>query len=359
MMGNLNFNVTNPDYLFYTLEKKVNLGVFHTKEELINEINRLNDFYKSNGMDLSYYADKIEKLLKLFDEKYTNNNDLDLSNLKEYELSNKEMGATMNINGQNVTIRNDGNQNKMVADEIKDAYNSDLASTLGNTNKKAEDYFENLRKYVHNEENMVKEDKMENNPTINNVSSNVNILMDYARNNHIINPEFSSDGKMRDMDGNIYEVVILKDGSSKINITKTTTYNNNNPVTENKRTLESYSEEETLEKINTTSNKSILNPLEILDYLVNNYENIDYILNSYNISEEQKQIYKNMAYEEYKKIKEEEKMNEMNKQNKPKVYEYQNKEGRNGFVNAFLITIITTLFGSLCLAYMIFSIANM
>lgn len=41
---------------------------------------------------------------------------------------------------------------------------------------------------------------------------------------------------------------------------------------------------------------------------------------------------------------------------KLKVYEKQIKEGRNVFVNAFLITIITTLFGGLCLTYMISSI---
>lgn len=195
MMNNLNFNGTNPDYLFYTLEKKINLGVFHTKDELINEINRLNDFYKSNGMDLSYYTDKIEKLLKSFDQKYPNNN---LNNPKDHEFSNS--------------------------------------------------------------------------------------------------------------------------------------------------------------KIVTPSNENVQNYLGLLKLLVKNYGNMDEILDRYNIPENQRPVYKKMAGEEYKKIREE---HEMNRENKPKIYEYQNKEGRNGFVNAFLITIITTLFGSLCLAYMIFSIANM
>lgn len=354
MMGNLNYSTVNPDYLFYTLEKKIDLGVFKTKEDLLNEINRLNEFYKKNGNDLSIYSEKIEKLLKKFDEK--NNSSLDFSALKEHTLDNGQEEATMKINGENVTIINE-NANKSIKEEISDLNNKNLAQNLNNANNTLEDSFNSLKKFTHNEDRMTSFGNIDSAPDMKDVSEKTNILKKYAETNHIVNPEFSRDGKMRDEDGNVYEVIYFADGSSKINITASKSYNGNVETNESAKTVSEYSKEETMEKASLNQNGSILSLTEFITYLAENYENIDEILKNYNIDENQKEVYKNLAYEEYLKMEEAKEMDyRMKQEEKPKVYEKQIKEGRNGFVNAFLITIITTLFGGLCLTYMISSI---
>lgn len=354
MIGNLNYNSVNPEYLFYTLEKKIDIGVFKTKEDLINEINRLNTFYKNNGLDLSTYSEKIEKLLKKFDEK--KGSSIDFSALKEHTLDNGKTEATMKINGENATIINE-NTNKSIKEEISDLNNKNLAQNLNNSNNTLEDSFNSLKNFTHNEDRMTSFGNIDSSPDMKDVSEKTNILNEYAAANHIVNPEFSRDGKMRDEDGNIYEVIYFADGSSKINITATKNYNGNDETNESARTVSEYSSDETMEKASLNQNDSILNLTEFVTYLAENYEDIDEILTRYNIDENQKEVYKNLAYEEYLKMKEAKEMDyRMKQEEKPKVYEYKQKEGRNGFVNAFLITIITTLFGGLCLTYMISSI---
>lgn len=342
------------------MEKKVKENTYTSKEELLNEINDFKTFIsnlpKTEEIHLQNFDKQILNILQTYDEKNMNTQKQDYSNYSEFERDNQKIGATMKIDGENHTIIQAPNAEKSVWGEMKDMYNKEAIENLDKSSEipkdKIEDNFNLLRKHTHEEVYMTNAGLT---PTQNLFSVRKKALHYYSIKNNI-ELEFSNDGLARDKNGTMYEATVNTTGEITIYKTKTTTIVNGNPHIQEKTDLETISMYEIIafEKTKPINEQTI--NFGFLDYLRNHLESYKEILEDSNnhLSQEEKDMYEDLLKEDLEQKRREEFMAQ--KEN-PKVYVLEDKkEGRNGFVNALLLSIITSLFGGLCLAYFLIGI---
>lgn len=342
------------------MRNDIKQGTFSSKEDLLREIDDfktfLKDTPKTEDIRLQDFDKEILELLETYDQNNKANNPKDFSNYSEFQRENGVKGATMKIGEEQYTIKQLQGEDKDISEEMNDIYNKEAIQNpdmpLQDT---VENNFELLRKYK-NEEVVMTDNKLDMTPTIFSIPKKA---LQYYMAKNGLQMQFSSDGLGRDQNGIMYEATVSMTGEITIYKTKRTTIENGNPSTEEKVELEVIPMRELIEFEKTKPLEQQTINMEFLAFLkahLNNYGYRD-ILNdpSAHLSEEQKQMYEDLLKEDMETKRREEIMTQQ--KDKPKVYVLeQKKEGRNGFVNALLLSIITSLFGGLCLTYFLMGI---
>lgn len=309
--------------------ERIRKGEFSSKQDLQNELISNQRF--SNAADLR--EDLYSKILREFDQ-YESNHENDMwSSLKEQVTKNGNNLATFtDEKGQNYTVQNDLSNNSL-KDQINDVVNQEIMNGA-NAPKSVEDAFKVAREKVKIEEHFYTENQ------ISGASKEVEALIQYFNQKGITDVEFSGNNLARDREGNLYEATMDKDGKITVLKTKANDYSQN-PVHQQEQTLTSYE--------NTDININMLNEL---------YNDPDWyqkIMNS-NLPADQKYV---LIDEISRKKQEEQNQYQYQNELKPKVYQLKNNYNPyNGFIQVILLSMITLLFGMLCVTNIFFEISG-
>lgn len=367
-------------YFLQETENKIKMDVYTSKEDLLKDIRNFDTLMekenKDQNLEMQDYAKEVAKLLTLFDEKNKNKGP-DYSQLTEVKTADGRTMSNLNTGEGNITLAQQGNRS--IQDEMNDLYNmsatNDLNTIRPNT---VEDNFSLLQNHVKEEipfEELSATSRPVDNPNFI-ATPKMDALVAYAENNNI-EMDFTGDGLGRDKDGNIYEVIMSNDGQFTITKVNTTTFTEAGPVTEEAKTVKVITPDDfkggIKEPQNGSLNSQFLEYLIVRSTLANGMYSKAYldILNESNIPADLRNAYENavemhIINSNQKSINESEKDTRMEQSNTPilekpktlvfKKPETPNTQNRGGFVNAFLLTIVTVLFGALCMAYMFFGI---
>lgn len=355
------------DAFFQDLSIRIEKNNFQNKEELVNTIK---SFGKSLEQNPTFHAlsfqTEMRKALKAFDER--TEKAPTLQGTEQYSQSkdaekNKNYGTLIH-NGEVVTIAGTDDIKKT----LDDTYNEEEIQNLGKeaAENNLASNFETLRKHTKEEVFLEKAANVEKTwDTTDTFTENKKreVLMYYAANNHL-DFLYSKDGMAIDAKtGDAYQAIISPDQTIFIKKLEKQTYNAGSPVTEQETTVDQMTNGEWGEK-----DKDMIEQTDaytaIIDAAMQYKENNGYIdfLNdpTLGLSPEEIEYCKN----EVEQILANEKGDDitmdtrMQKKAAPKVYQKVQVSKRNGYVNAVLLTVITLLFGVLCLTFMVTSITG-
>lgn len=347
------------DNFLKQLEQNIQQNVYPSKEDILREITDFKTFMenlpKTEEVELQNFDKQILMLLQKYDEKSIQIPKENNNTYKQFEKQNGQSDATIKIDGQNHTIKQIQGSEKDVWGEMQDMYNQKAIKNMQNSadipQDTVEQNFERLRKYTHEEVQMGAIA-----PAIKIFSVSTKALQYYSTKHHI-KLDFSNENLARDQEGNMYEAVIHATGEITIYKTQTTTVVAGERQTVSKVELETMTMNElvTFEKTKPVDNQTI--NFGFLEYLKMHIEENAYreILKSAKLSQPEIDMYEDLLKEEKEHKRQREQMMQKTKESHQKVLVVDNKK-RNGFVDALLLSIITSLFGGLCLAYFLIGI---
>lgn len=368
-------------------KQKIEIGQFQSKEELLKHIHDFDTLMKKEKKDkpleLQQFEKQIKSLLSLYDQKY-GTQEKDYSNLTEITRDDGTILSNYKTqSGENITLEQ-MKSNDSIKEQMDDMYNQVAAKNAGAIKENIiESNYRELQQKQKIEVNFEKIDAQTNPAhvfTDEAVTPAIDALRWYVEKQGMNNMQYTADGLARDEKGTIYEANIRKDGNIYISKTKTQQYSPDEKKT-SRTLIDVYTPSDMKENI-----ESSMQPVSDIDsfFLDTLMEQITMPNGQYSpdykqiletafsnttppLNEKVKQAYieaveTRMLYGKEREMNMKTEENQMTYVEKPKTLVYKNEnpttESRSGFINAFLLTIITVLFGTLCTMYMFLGILD-
>ncbi len=365
-------------FLTQTKEKIIH-GGFQSKTDLLSAIHDFDVIIRNENTDtfsnMQYFSKEIESLLALYDESKVTK-PKDHSHLTQIERDDGTVLSNLTTDTkENITLKQ-MDPNQSIEKQLKNLYNQTASQNLDTlVQDTIESNYRMLQEKEKEEihfETVTRSTKPNDAFILETVSPTLDALRWYAEKNHLL-MEYTADGLGRDQNGNMYEANLRSDGNIYISRVRTTTFEDNKSVIprsvvdiytpidiKEKSNMDSFYLDTLMEQITMENGQYRPDYKQVIEMM---FETTTPPLDEnakrmYIEAVETRMLYGNAR--ENTLMEQNTKMTNQSYEEKPKTLVYKNEENhhttRGGFINAFLLTIVTVLFGTLCTMYIFLQI---